>query len=214
MYTDNVLGASSSIAEAEERKSELAKAWDLKVVSDTYRLLGMHVEQDLKQGTVTLSQRAYFEKMLSDHDLADVHLHSTPLPVGLSLSSSMCPTSPEERQLMVRKPYRVLLGSVMWAQLATCPDLSFTISVLSQFQTNPSIEHWQALLHIMGYIRNISNLGLTFSRDAGNIVPIGYIDADYGGCQDIKSVKSNLCGTCPFRHACRKLTEVFPRARN
>jgi hypothetical protein len=158
----------------------------LEDVGNTHRLLGMHVEQDLKQGTVTLSQRAYFEKVLSDHDLADVRLRSTPLPVGLSLSSSMCPTTPKERQLMVGKPYRVLLGSVMWAQLVTRPDLSFAVSILSRFQTNPGIEHWRALLHVMGYIRNTLDLGLTFSRDAGDIAPIGYVDADYGGCQDTR----------------------------
>jgi hypothetical protein len=72
----------------------------------------------------------------------------------------------------------------MWAQLVTRPDLSFAVSILSRFQTNPGIEYWQALLHVMGYIHNTLDLRLTFSQDAGDIAPIGYVDADYSGCQD------------------------------
>ena len=40
------------------------------------------------------------------------------------------------------KPYRPILGSVMWGQLTTRPDLSFAVSLLSRFQANPGIDHW------------------------------------------------------------------------
>jgi hypothetical protein len=69
-YTDDVWGASSSVEEAGRRKGELAKVWDIKDVGDTHRLLGMRVEQNLEAGTITLSQRSYFEKVLADHDAA------------------------------------------------------------------------------------------------------------------------------------------------
>jgi hypothetical protein len=185
-YTDDVWGASSTVEEAEARKRELGKVWDIKDVGDTHRLLGMSVDQDLETGTITLSQCAYFQKVTTDHDLQNLRLRTTPLPVGISLTSAMSPTTPEERQQMVGKPYRLLLGSVMWGQLATRADLSFAVSVLSRFQTNPGIEHWRALLHMMGHILNTLDYGLTYSRDAGDIVPVGYVDADYGGCPDTR----------------------------
>lgn len=160
-YTDDVWGASSSVAEAEARKAEIGTKWDIKDVGDTHRLLGMRVDQDLIAGTVTLSQRAYFEKVLEDFDLQDVKLRTTPLPVGTSLDASMSP-----------KP-------------ATRPDLSFAVSVLSRFQTNPGIEHWRALLHVLGYIRNTLDLGITYTRDAP-LIPVGYADSDYAACHDTR----------------------------
>jgi hypothetical protein len=186
-YTDDVWGASSSAEEAELRKAELAKIWDIKDVGHTHRLLGMRVDQDLVAGTVTLSQRAYFEKVLADHGLENIKLRSTPLPVGVSLDSSMSPTTPEDRAEMVGKPYRELLGSVMWGQLATRPDLSYAVSVLSRFQTNAGIEHWRALLHVLGYIRNTLNYGLIYSRDGSSgLLPVGYADSDYAACHDTR----------------------------
>jgi len=83
------------------------------------------------------------------------------------------------------KPYRPILRSIMWGQLVTRPDLSFAISLLSHFQGNPGIEHWKVLMHIVGYIKNTLDFGLTYSRDA-DLFPHAFIDADYGGCRDTR----------------------------
>jgi hypothetical protein len=73
----------------------------------------------------------------------------------------------------------------MWGQLATRPDLSFAVSLLSRFQANPGIEHWKGLLHVVGYIKNTMDFGLTYSRDT-ELTPLAYVDADYGGCYDTR----------------------------
>ena len=73
-----------------------------------------------------------------------------PLPVGINLDSNMSPKTDSEKQAMNDKLYRSILGSVMWGQLATHPDLSFPVSLLTRFQANPGIEHWNVLVHVMG----------------------------------------------------------------
>jgi hypothetical protein len=84
---------------------------------------------------------------------------------------------------MADKPYCPVLGSVMWGQLATCPDLSFMILLLAHFQANPGIEHWNALMHTIGYIKNMLNYRLTYSCN-NEVTPHAYVDVDYGGCCD------------------------------
>ena len=64
---------------------------------------------------------------------------------------------------MNNKPYCPILRSAMWGQLATCPDLSFAISLLAHFQANPGMDHWNALMHVIGYIKNTMDYGLTYS---------------------------------------------------
>lgn len=71
----------------------------------------------------------------------------------------------------------------MWGQLATRLDLSFSVSLLVQFQANPGMEHWNALMHVMGYIKNTIDYGLTYSHNA-ELSPHAFVDADYGGCRD------------------------------
>lgn len=97
----------------------------------------------------------------------------------------MSPTTDSEKREMRDKPYRAVLGSVMWGQLATRPDLSFSVSLLARFQANPGTGHWNALIHVVGYIKNTLDYGLTYSRDC-DISPTAFVDADYGGCRDTR----------------------------
>ena len=147
--------------------------------------LGMRVQQDLKLGTIRLTQRPYWEHVLNQFCLEHITPRNTPLPVGINLDSNMSPKTNSEKQAMNDKLYCSILGSVMWGQLATHPDLSFPVSLLARFQANPGIEHWNALVHVMGYIKNTLDYGLTYSRDA-ELSLRAYVDADYGGCQDTR----------------------------
>ena len=115
--------------------------------------------------------------------------HVTPrntlLPVGATFNNDMSPRTDSEKKEMDDKPYRSILSSVMWGQLATRPDLSFSVSLLARFQANPGIEHWKTLMHVIGYIRNTLDYGLTYSRNC-DLSPIAYVDADYGACTDTR----------------------------
>lgn len=85
------------------------------------------------------------------------------------------------------KPYRQLLGALMWAQAATRPNLSFAVTLLACFQSNPGLAHWKALLHMLAYVKGTLNYRIPYSRDlGGSTKPIGYVDADYGGDLDTR----------------------------
>ena len=108
---------------------------------------------------------------------------NVPLPPGIILDNDMSPKTTSEREEMKDKPYQSVLGSVMWGQLATRPDLLFSVSLLTRFQANPGIKHWKALMHVVRYIKNIINYGLTYSWDF-ELSPSAFVDTDYGGCRD------------------------------
>ena len=184
-YTDDVFGASNNEEEARRRKDEMGKIWDIKDVGENEYFLGMRVQQDLHLGTIRLTQRPYWEHVINRFQLDNVTPRNTPLPVGISLDNTMCPQTDSEKRDMATKPYRPILGSVMWGQLATRPDLSFSVSLLARFQSNPGINHWSALMHVIGYIKNTLDYGLTYSRDA-DLSPTAFSDADYGGCRDTR----------------------------
>src|SRR5258707_13844818 len=124
----------------------------------------------------------------------EVPPRNTPLPVGVILDQTMSPKTDSERKEMADKPFRPVLGSVMWGQLATRPDLSYAVSLLSRFQADPGIEHWKSLLHVVGYIKNTMDYGLTYFRDA-ELTPLAYVDADYGGCRDTRRSTSGYVFT-------------------
>ena len=162
-YIDDIFGASNDDDEIKCRKQEIGKVWEIKDVGETEYFLGMRVQQDLESGTVRLTQRPYWEHVISRFRLDHIPPRNIPLPPGLILDHNMAPKTDSEKKAMDNKPYRSILGSVMWGQLATRPDLSFSVSLLARFQANPGIDHWNALMHVVGYIKNTLDYGLTYS---------------------------------------------------
>jgi Reverse transcriptase (RNA-dependent DNA polymerase)/Pol polyprotein, beta-barrel domain/GAG-pre-integrase domain/gag-polypeptide of LTR copia-type len=184
-YTDDVFGASNDGEEEERRKKEIGGVWEIKDVGENEYFLGMRVQQNLELGTIRLTQRPYWEHVLNRFRLEHITPRNTPLPIGINLDNNMSPITDSEKKTMDDKPYRSVLGSVMWGQLATRPDLSFSVSLLARFQANPGMEHWSALMHVIGYIKNTLDYGLTYSRDT-DFSPHAFVDADYGGCRDTR----------------------------
>jgi len=62
----------------------------------------------------------------------------TPLEPGQKLESN-------DGEPVRKKEYQSLVGSLMYASLATRPDISVALNVVSQFASNPGQEHWKAL---------------------------------------------------------------------
>jgi hypothetical protein len=130
--------------------------------------------------------------------MSDCNAKSTPLPLGITLSKDQSPKSQEDRKVMADKPYREVLGSVMYAQIGTRPDLSYAVSTLSKYASNPGLTHWQALMHVLRYIKATLHYKITYGGDRfKDLKPIGWVDADYGG--DIDSRR--LCAGYVFIQA-------------
>ncbi|CAL9024491.1 unnamed protein product, partial [Prunus brigantina] len=64
-----------------------------------------------------------------------------PLAKG-DLKKEHCPKNKEEEDEMRNKPYASLVGSIMYAQVCTRPDLTLCISKMGRSQSNPRMQHW------------------------------------------------------------------------
>lgn len=90
---------------------------------------------------------------------------------------------------MANKPYREILGSIMYAQIATQSNLSYAISTLSKFASNLGKPHWIALMHVLQYIKGTLDFRITYGGEGHtDLAPVGYVDADYAG--DIDTCRS------------------------
>jgi len=52
------------------------------------------------------------------------------------------------------KVYQHAIGKLIYLMLATCLDLTFSVTKLAQFASAPSVRHWQGVLRIMRYLRS------------------------------------------------------------
>ena len=74
---------------------------------------------------------------------------STPLEPGVQLSKSMSPKDDEEKVKMGKKPYQMIVSSLMYVAITMWPDISFAVQQLSQFSLNPGCQHWKAAKHVV-----------------------------------------------------------------
>jgi hypothetical protein len=77
---------------------------------------------------------------------------------------------------MEKVPYREAIGSLMYASIATRPNISFVVTALSQFLDNPGDVHWEAVKGILCYLSGTKNYTLTYGNERHDL--LGYSDAD------------------------------------
>jgi hypothetical protein len=80
-------------------------------------------------------------------------------------------------------PYVSAVGSLMYAQVCTRPDLAFVIGMLGRYQKNPGTSHWNEIKKGLRYIQGTNGLMLTYER-SDNLEIVGYSDSDFAGCLD------------------------------
>jgi hypothetical protein len=73
--------------------------------------------------------------------------------------------------------YSQIIGLLMYLTSATSPDISFTMSKLSWFTSNPGDDHWRALERVMHYSAGTMDYGIHYSRYPA--VLEGYNDANW-----------------------------------
>ena len=77
---------------------------------------------------------------------------------------------------MEKAPYQEAIGSLMYASIATRPDISFAVATLSQYLDNPGEIHWEAVKRIIRYLSGTRNFALTYGDERHDL--LGYSDAD------------------------------------
>lgn len=86
---------------------------------------------------------------------------------------------------MHKVTYASAVGSLMYAQVCTRPDLEFILGVLDIYLSNHGMQHWVAVNRVMSYLKRIKDFVLTY-RKSDNLEIIGYFDSDFARCPDSK----------------------------
>ena len=131
--------------------------------------------------------------ILHNSDLIDKVLHTSkkyPIPreqvpmKDVRLSSQDSPTTDEEKKKMASKPYRQILGQVGFLCLTTRIECSYAYKELSRFSNNYGEKHFQALLALVGYIKETRESHKLHIVRGGGMRLRAWCDADWNGDKD------------------------------
>ena len=155
----------------------------MKPDNQTYtKFLGIQIEQNLRRGVTILTQSEYIDELKERFSLEDAHVTDTPIDFT-PLTKAMYPTSDDDKDDMASVPYRELIGHLLYIARCTPPEISYSVNVLSKYNSNPGRAHWTAAKRVLRYLEGVKHMGIVNGR-GGNELLKAYADTDWAGNRD------------------------------
>jgi hypothetical protein len=99
-----------------------------------------------------LSQKAYLEKVLKKFNMHQCKPSPVPIVKGDRFWNFQSPRNQYEIDQMNSVPYASVVGSLMYAQVCTCPDIAFAIGMFGSFQKNLDPDHCKGIKKVLRYL--------------------------------------------------------------
>jgi hypothetical protein len=183
LYVDDILLANSDVSLLLETKKFFSSNFDMKDLSEASFVLRIEIQRDRRKGVLRLSQNAYLEKVLKKFSMHACNPTPAPIVKGDKYESFQSLRNQYEIDQMKSVPYASAVGSLIYAQVCTRPDLAFVTGLLGRYQKNPGISYWNGIKKGLRYIQDINGLMLTYER-SDSLEIVGYSDSDFVGCLD------------------------------
>jgi len=176
LYVDDIIVGGPKLSWINEFKADIQKQFKIKDLGPVSWCLGMEVCRDRLAKTIELTQKKYISDMLQQYNMTDCKPVSTPMALGTMVAAS-------GETLEDIKPYQSLVGSLLYAAVATKPDIAQVVGKLARMMSKPEQQHWELAKRVLRYLKGTAELGLRFSGgavDQANVL-YGYSDADWAG---------------------------------
>lgn len=94
-----------------------------------------------------------------------------------------------ETSSKINAPYRGVIGSLLYLENATRPDISYAVNVLSRHQVQPTEDHWKMVRRLLSYLLKMKDLELVYRGLSDDLQ--AYSDPSFSDCKGSKT-------TCGF----------------
>ena len=145
---------------ARQLMTELEVHYKFHDLEDLKWFLGMRVIRDRVHRKISLVHDTYIEKIAVKFKLDGWKCPSTPLP-GRELAKNQETASPTFIRI-----YQEKVGSLLYTAIMIRADVAFAASQLSQFLTNPSSDHMDAVDWAIRYLWGTRFLALQYGGDS------------------------------------------------
>jgi hypothetical protein len=177
VYVDDLVIFSKELIEINKIIDNLKNKLDIKELGEVKYLLGVNFESNGSE--IYLHQQTYISKLINRFsDLPNSHAR-VPLKIGMNIPEKVNENEIVENELMVKYPYRSLIGCLSFLADRTRPDISYAVNAMSQYCNGYTYEHWKIVVNILSYVFNTKDDKINLSN-YNEYTLIGYSDADWG----------------------------------
>jgi hypothetical protein len=138
LYVDDITIMGASLKAVTCLKSKIAEKYEVIDLGEIESYLGVRILRDHPNKHLTIDQSGYIRDVIERFGMTDCNPHITPLPTGadMHLIKNTGQASPSDIE-----HYQSLIGSLLYVQIGTRPDISFAVSHLAQYAANPNSQH-------------------------------------------------------------------------
>ena len=177
VYVDDIVITGSDFKGISSLKSFLQSQFHTKDLGMLRYFLGIEVIRNKHE--IFLSQRKYEVDLLSETRKLGVKPCSSPMVLGVHLTKEDKTCDDPER-------YRRLVGKLNYLTV-TRLNIAHSISVVSQYMSSPTIDHWAVVEQILCYLKGALRRGILYSNHGHNRLEC-FMDVDWAGSKkDMRS---------------------------
>ena len=147
-------------------------------------------------GFISLNQKAKIEELLIRENLTQCSGRKTPLPSNFNIVDAMQSGNLLSKQDKTR--YQSFVGSFLWINRGTRPNISFATWILAGGMTAPTEELLAAAIHLTMHLKYTIEETLTYSfekyseldlssYDYDSQIPTGFSDANWAAPKSVSS---------------------------
>ncbi|KAH7510943.1 hypothetical protein FEM48_ZijujUnG0062300 [Ziziphus jujuba var. spinosa] len=157
VYVDDLIISANDSATLKTFKAYLSDCFKMKDLGALKYFLGIEVARS--SAGLFLCQRKYTLDIVSKARLLGAKPWGFPIEQNhrLGLANGELLSNPES--------YRRLVGRLIYLAV-TPPDLAYSVHILSQFMQEPRIEHWEAALRVIRYLKGTPSQGILLRADS------------------------------------------------
>ena len=180
LYVDDITILSDSREAVVNIKSILSSRYEMTDLGEIESYLGIRIARDRSIRRLDIDQSRYVDEIVDRFGMGDANPARTPLPSGAEVHLIKYDGEATPAEI---KHYQQIIGSLLYVQIGTRPDISFAVSRLAQYAANPSPQHLRLTKHVLSYLKGTADLRLRFDGARAEGLH-GYSDSSYGDQPD------------------------------
>ena len=157
---DDIMVASNDNDFINDLVAEFRKRFKVTDMGQPEYILGMHLHYDRALGFIRLTQERYIKAIAKRFGIDGSRPVTTPHN-STKLCESMCASKAGTQDKMKDKPYREMVGCILYACLCH-PEICVRTSELAKYCHDAGVPMWNALTHLMRFLLEHCMEGLSF----------------------------------------------------
>ena len=183
IYVNDIVFGAINDSLAQSFADEMKEMFEMSMVGELTYFLGLQLKQT--DFGIYINEANYARNLVKRFGLDKAAHARTPMAANAKL------TNDPSGEFVDVALYKSMIGCLLYLT-ASRPNIAFSVSVCSKFQSNSKVSHLNAIIRIIKYVSGTCDYGLFYSKES-NLSLTGFSDSDWADNADDRKSTTGGC---------------------